>query len=263
MSRDELVVDERGGGEERPVRERRAVVVVVAARIRRGRRLIEAVGHRALQIGREPADAGRRGRRLTEVERDFRLDPLLRGEQALADFVGRRGIESRITAEVPPEFRERSIEADRGLHLSELAVQPVDLRQAETVDFLGHHVEGRVKTDETLVVRSSAGVLREADGRGRFRRIVSGDVRGKRFERGVDPRRDQSFDALREGAAILIRLLLQTPGRNEEEAVRGFGDRGAVGLGDGRDLGLRQPDAPPRLRPQLFLHLANERGISG
>src|SRR6266496_4163821 len=180
MSRYELVVDERGGGEHRTVREGRAVVVVVTARVRRGRRLIEAVSHRALQVRGEPANSGRSGRGSPEIERDLRRDALLRREQTLPDLVGRGGKESRIRAEMPAELREASLEADRGLRFFELTVQPPDFREPDAMDFLGRHIEGRVETNEPLIVGLSSGVLSEADRRGRLRRILARAIGSQR-----------------------------------------------------------------------------------
>jgi hypothetical protein len=133
-------------------------VVVEYARARAvGRPLVVlAAGRGLLAIGRVGADLERGLRDGREIAADDEADPPVDVAEGVAHRRGGRRLEARVGAQEIGEAVEVALEADRVLDLLHLAVDAVDLAEAELVDLLGSHGRRGVGLDQVAVERRPA-----------------------------------------------------------------------------------------------------------
>src|SRR5713101_7233690 len=96
MAGNELVRDERGSEQKIAFVQLRSVVVVMADRVRGCRMLVIAESDRSLEGRAEPLHVVLSFRHLREKLRNVRLNLVEIRRQALSDFFGRPGEETRI-----------------------------------------------------------------------------------------------------------------------------------------------------------------------
>ena len=103
------MVDQPLGREQGPVLEVGAVVAVLATRVGRGRKLVDAEGHRRFRGLVEPADAVGRLRQGLEVVGDVGLDLLDVAHVPLFDLLGGPGDEARVGSHLVEELLHRGL----------------------------------------------------------------------------------------------------------------------------------------------------------
>ena len=154
----------------------RSVRGAALVRPRRGRLLAEC---------RHRPDLQRGHRNERELLAHARVHPLACGFVGDPKFVRRLGLESRIGAQVPEEFGQRTPEPDLRLLRLHLAQDARHLRQPQPVHRVRLHRQGRVALDKILVQRRAARQRRHSHRVARAGQILVLEKHAQPLVRGV------------------------------------------------------------------------------
>ena len=189
------------------------------------------------------------------------LDLLDVAQVALLDLFGRRGDEPRVGADLVEELLHRGLfgvgfEADLLAQCGQLRFDPRDLLQAELVDLLGCEVGRGVHPHPVDVELAAAGHLRQSHLLRRRLQVVVSEFSDQLAEMCVDSGLDRLADLGQEAVGPVAGAV---GGRHEQ-----LFETTPIALehpDHGRDLGLRQVDAPLLLPGDRVGELPDPLGV--